>query len=207
MRSLEINAGHRRHRASGFSLIEMTMVVALTIVVAVISVISLMPILSAQHVVNAYNTTLSAMRQARDNAVSQRTSYSVTFQNATIPNTITVAPTLTGLQGDQNTTTYTLPTDVTFLAQSAVASTPAPDGFGSGAYAIDFGYTANSSAGGATTFYFCPDGSGNFSGALDKGVVYLAQSGNVLSSRAVDMWGGTGRVRGWRLYPKTGGGD
>jgi Tfp pilus assembly protein FimT len=214
MRSLEINAGRCRHRASGFSLIEMTMVVALTIVVAVISVISLMPILSAQHVVNAYNTTLSAMRQARDNAVSQRTSYSVTFQNATIPNTITVAPTLTGFQGDQNTTTYTLPTDVTFLAQSAVASTPAPDGFGSGAYAIDFGYTANSSAGGATTFYFCPDGSaqdaedgaGNCSGALDNGVVYLAQSGNVLSSRAVDMWGGTGRVRGWRLYPKTGGG-
>jgi Tfp pilus assembly protein FimT len=121
----------------------MTMVVALTIVVSVISVISLMPILSAQHVVNAYNTTLSAMRQARDNAVSQRTSYSVTFQNATIPNTITVTPTLTGFQGDQNTTTYTLPTDVLFLAQSAVASTPAPDGFGSGANAIDFGYTAD----------------------------------------------------------------
>jgi hypothetical protein len=153
------------------------------------------------------------MRQARDNAVSQRTSYSVTFQNATIPNTITVAPTLTGFQGDQNTTTYALPTDVLFLAQSAVSSTAPPDGFGTGSYAIDFGYTANSSAGGATTFYFCPDGSaqdaedgaGNCSGALDNGVVYLAQSGNVLSSRAVDLWGGTGRVRGWRLYTKTGG--
>lgn len=214
MRSLETNVRRCRHRTSGFSLIEMTMVVALTIVVAVISVISLVPLMSAQHVVNAYNTTLSAMRQARDNAVSQRTSYSVTFSNATVPNTITVAPTLTGFQGTQNSTTYTLPTDVLFLAQSVVGSTPPPDGFGSGANAIDFGYTANGGAGGAATFYFCPDGSaqdaedgaGNCSGSLDNGVVYLSQSGNVLSSRAVDLWGGTGRVRGWRLYGKTGGG-
>lgn len=214
MKSLKINARGCRHRASGFSLIEMTMVVALTIVVAVISVVSLVPILNAQHVVNAYNTTLSALRQARDNAISQRTSYSVTLQNATIPNSITIAPTLLGFQGDQRTTVYTLPTDVLFLAQSAVSSTPAPDGFGTGANAIDFGFTANSSAGGATTFYFCPDGSaqdaedgaGNCSGALDNGVVYIARSGDPLSSRAVDMWGGTGRIRGWRLYPKTGGG-
>jgi hypothetical protein len=191
------------------------MVVALSIVVTVVSVVSLMPILKAQHVINAYNITLSAMRQARDNAVSQRTSYSVTFQNTTVPNTITVAPTLTGFQGAQNATTYALPIDVLFLAQSAVASTsPAPDSFGSGANAIDFGYTANGGSGGAATFYFCPDGSaqdaedgsGNCSGSLDNGVVYIAQSGNVLSSRAVDLWGGTGRVRGWRLYPKSGGG-
>src|ERR1700678_3813689 len=138
MKSLRANAKQRRRAASGFSLVELVVVVAISIVVTVISVVSMVPVMNSQHVTNAYNTTLAAMRQARDNAVAQRTSYSVTFQNATIPNTITVAPTLTGFQGDQNTTTYTLPTDVTFLAQSAVASTPAPDGFGSGAYAIDF---------------------------------------------------------------------
>jgi len=46
-----------------------------------------------QRITNAYNTTLGAMRQARDNAVSQRTSYSVTFYTSLSPvvNTITVA--------------------------------------------------------------------------------------------------------------------
>ena len=122
MRSLEINAG-RGHRASGFSLIEMLIVVALVIVLASISFISFVPVMKRQRVTNAYNTTLSAMRQARDNAVSQRTSYSVTFSTTVQPNTITVSPTLTGgFQGSQNTVVYQLPTDVTFLAQSGRGS-------------------------------------------------------------------------------------
>jgi len=54
--------------------------------------------------------------------------------------------------------TYTLPWDVTFNVQTGFPS-PGPDNYGTGAAAIDFGYTANSSSGGATTIYFCPDGS------------------------------------------------
>ena len=109
MRSLKTNARHRRHGASGFSLIEMTMVMALIIVLASITTISLIPLLKQQRITNAYNTTLAAMRQARDNAVAQRTSYSVTFSNTVSPNTITVSPTVVGFLGDQNTTTYQLP--------------------------------------------------------------------------------------------------
>ena len=92
MRSLETNAVHRRHRESGFSLLEMAVVLAISIIMSAVSVISLMPVMNQQHVTNAYNTTLAAMRQARDNAVSQRTSYAVTFSNTVSPNTITVAP-------------------------------------------------------------------------------------------------------------------
>src|ERR1035438_2658792 len=102
--------------------------------------------MNAQRVVNAYNTTLSAMRQGRDNAVSQRTSYSLTFSNSVSPNTITLAPTLTGTSafaGDQNTVTYQLPTDVKFQTNAGITSTTAPDtstgsSFGAGANAIDF---------------------------------------------------------------------
>jgi len=221
MRSLETNAGHRRHGASGFSLIEIMMVLAISIIVSVISVMSLMPMLNQQHVTNAYNTTLPAMRQARDNAVAQRTSYSVTFANAVSPSpyaTITVTPALSSgmsaFQGDQNTVIYQLPTDVSFIAQSALASTPPPDGYGLGTNAIDFGYTANSSSGGQAFVYFCPDGSaqnavdgsGNCTSSWDGGVVYIARAGDLLSSRAVDLWGATGRVHGWRLYNKSGGG-
>src|SRR6202030_2768287 len=123
MKSLETYAGPRRHRASGFTLIEMLTVVALIIVLASISFISFVPVMKQQRVTNAYNTTLSAMRQARDYAVSQRTSYSVTFSTTAQPNTITVSPTLAGgFQGAQNTVVYQLPMDVNFDAESALAS-------------------------------------------------------------------------------------
>ena len=214
MRSLETKARHRGQRANGFSLIEMTMVVALIIILASITFISLVPVMKQQRVTNAYNTTLAAMRQARDNAVAQRTSYSVTFSSAAIPNTITVTPTLLGFQGDQNTTVYQLPTDITFNAQPTLASTPPPDSYGSGLLAIDFGYTANGGTGGASTIYFCPDGSaqdaeggaGNCHGSWDGGVVYLARPGELTSSRAVTLWGGTGRIHGWRIYSNGSGG-
>jgi Tfp pilus assembly protein FimT len=192
----------------------MITVIAIGITVSVVSIVSLVPLLKAQRETNAYNTTLAALRQARDNAVSQRTAYSVTFSSSATPNTISVAPTLTGastFQGEQSTFTYQYPTDVSFLLPPSGAGAP-ETGFGTGTNAIDFGYTASSSSGGATTFYFCPDGSAQTlstcagSGNWDNGVVYLGESGNVGSDRAVDVWGGTGRIHGWRLYPKTGGG-
>ncbi|MGA3092150.1 MAG: prepilin-type N-terminal cleavage/methylation domain-containing protein [Terriglobales bacterium] len=204
MKSLKSNA---RHRASGFSLIEMLTVVAIIIVMASVTFMSLIPVLNQERVTNAYNTTLSALRQARDCSVAQRTSYSVSFSTST-PNSIAVAAT-TPFAGDPCTSTFQLPTNVIFLAPPAGA-TP-PDGYGTGANAIDFGYTPSSNAGGGTTLYFCPDGSaqtasGCFgSGNWDGGVVYLARTGDTGSYRAVDLWGATGRVHGWRLYPKTGG--
>jgi len=206
MRSLETNASHRRRRERGFTLLEMAMVLAISIIVSVVSVVSLMPLLKAQHETNAYNTTIAAMRQARDNAVSQRSSYSVTFSNSATPNTITVALASAAYQGDQNTVTYKFPNDVLFLLPPT--GTTGPDGYGTGTNAIDFGYTASSNAGGATTIYFCPDGSAQTAstcagaGNWDGGVVYLGQSGNTGSDRAVDVWGSTGRVHGWRLYPQ-----
>jgi Tfp pilus assembly protein FimT len=212
MRSVETKAGYRRHRESGFSLLEMLTVVALVIVMASISFISMVPVLKQARVNNAYNTTLAAMRQARDNAISQRTSYKVTFATTTSPvtNTITVTPMLTTFQGAQTTVSYQLPMDVAFVALSGLPST-GPDNYGTGLAAIDFGYTAHAT-GGSQTIYFCPDGSaqddstGNCLGNVDGGVVYIARSGDLLSSRAVTLWGATGRIRGWRLYSNGGGG-
>ena len=211
---MKTDSQRMRNRTSGFSLLEMTIVVALIIILASIAYVSLIPLLKQQRVTNAYNITLGAMRQARDNAVSQRTSYSVTFAQATSSSaaTITVAPTLTGFQGDQNTLTYTLPTDVGFNALSGIPATNTPDSFGSGAAAIDFGYTMNGSGytGGQSTIYFCPDGSSQNTtgggacagpGYWSGGVIYIARQGEILSSRAITLWGGTGRIRGWRLYP------
>ena len=204
-------------------MMEMTMVIAILIVLTAVAILGFIPVMTNQRVVNAYNMTISVMRQARDNAVAQRTAYSVVFSSSASPNTITVAPTLTGASaftGDQNSVTYQLPSDVTFQTNSGISSAGAPESgagasFGTGANAIDFGYTATvSTPTGATayTIYFCPDGSAQTSSTCggvnywDDGVVYMAGSGGVLSSRAVDLWGGTGRIHGWRLYPKSGGG-
>lgn len=220
MRSLEINARHRRHRTSGFSLVEMTIVVAITITLTVVAVITLVPLLQAQHVTNAYNMTLAALRQARDNAVSQRTSYSVTFANKVSPSpyaTIAVAwapasgeTSLTN--GTSNgltpaTVTYQLSTDVSFLTPPA--GTTSPDGYGTGTHAIDFGYTASSSTGEQPPFTsvrtvrsrtrICAPDSETGTGASSTWC-----SGNAYSDRAVDVWGATGRIRGWRLYNITG---
>lgn len=215
------NTRGRIKNQRGFSLLEMTMVVALGVVLSAVTFVSLVPLLKQQHVVNAYNTTIAAMRLAHDNAVAQQTSYSVTFQNATVPNTIVVSPVLPSgsstFSGEQSAQTYQLPNDTLFLAQTGLPNTQAtaPDNYYGGTLnSIDMGYTANGAAGGSSTVYFCPDGSaqdsedgtGNCSGSWDGGVVYISQSGNMLSSRAVTLWGGTGHVHGWRLYSKSGGG-
>ena len=200
----------------GFSLLEMITAVAIMMIVGTITFISLVPLLKQQRVTNAYNTTIAAMRQARDNAVAQRTSYSVTFSNINVTQgQIVVAPTQT-FQGDQVSTTFLLPTDIGFNALPGIPTAATPDNFGVGTAAVDFGYTYNGSAGGGqTTVYFCPDGSSqNVSGTgqcmgpnyWSGGIVYLARVGETTSSRAVTLWGGTGRIHGWRLYPKTGGG-
>lgn len=210
MKNLRINAKCCRHRASGFSLLEVMMGMAIILVMTKITFMSLQPSLNAQHVTNAYNTTLSALRQARDNAISQRTSYHVQFVHTTTSNTITVSPTLSTFAGALAATTYSLPTDVAFTAVSGIptAGTAVPDGFGVGTVAIDFGYRPQgTSTGGSADLYFCPDGSaqdatngaGNCAGNWNSGVVYIARPGELMSSRAITIWGGTGRLRGWRL--------
>jgi prepilin-type N-terminal cleavage/methylation domain-containing protein len=210
MKKLKVKVRERRRQAAGFTLLEMMIVVAIGITASLIAVMGMVPVLNQQHVNNAYNTTLAAMRQARDNAVSQRTSYSVTFSRIATPNTIVVAPTISGFTGDQSNATYQLPIDVTFGVQSAMASATAPDGYGSGTAPIDFGYPApGNTGGGQLVVYFCPDGSSQNSGGAGNcsgmnnwsgGVVYLTRGTDTLGSRAITLWGGTGRIRGWRLY-------
>lgn len=192
------------------------MVLALIIIMATISFMSLQPMLRQQRLNNSYNLVLGAMRQARDNSVAQRTSYVVILDSSTLPHKITVSPTFSGPQGIQSTVTYTFPSDVQFKAEAGIptAANKTPDGFGTGAQAIDFGYTGQGAGvGGQNRIYFCPDGSaqdaaggvGQCSGNLNGGVVYISRPGELMSSRAITVWGGTGRMRGWRLYPGGGG--
>jgi len=181
----------------GFSLLEMMAVLGIGLIATAITFISLQPALKQQRVTNAYNTTMMALRQARDTAVSQRMAYQVQFNAAN--STVTITP-VTALPG-MLTATYTLPQDVQFRIEPGVPSglNATPDGFGTAAHAIDF--DVNVGAGGLTNVYFYPDGSAQDSvNNISNGIVYLARPGELTSSRAITVWGATGRIRGWRLY-------
>ena len=216
MKNLRTDPSRSTRRASGFSLLEMMIVVAIIMIMSTVSFMSLQPMLKQQRINNAYNTVLSAMRQARDNAIAQRTSYVVTLSTATTPHSVTVAPTFAGFQGAFASVTYSLPTDIKFRNEPGIptANSKTPDSFGIGSRAIDFGYTGQGAGvGGQNIIYFCPDGSaqdaaggaGQCTGNFNNGVVYITRPGELLSSRALTIWGTTGRIRGWRLYSNGGG--
>ena len=121
----------RSRRIRGFSLIEMMIVVALILVVTAFSVMAIRPSLRQNDVSEGFNQTLMALRQARDTAVAQRQIYVVTFNNAAMPNSITITQGSTGTV----TNTYFLPADVSFFAMPGMPTSQAafpktPDGFG-----------------------------------------------------------------------------
>ena len=97
-----------------------------------------------------------------------------------------------------------------FSSQNQLPST-SPDNYGTGVTPIDFGYTANGGAGGTIDDLLLPRrfGAGcSKLGPVNARAVGKAawctsrQSGNLLSSRAITLWGATGHIHGWRLYPK-----
>jgi prepilin-type N-terminal cleavage/methylation domain-containing protein len=190
-----------QRRMRGFSLLEMMAVIAIGLIVSVMAMITLQPTLKYAHVTNAYNITLMAMRQARDTSVAQRQVYYVTFTHNTIPpDQITITQGATGTV----TNTFNLPVDVAFQTQIGLPGAGAtPDNFGGGALALDFDQGV---AGGAkNVVYFYPDGtSEDVVGNLNNGVLYIARTNDLYSSRAITVWGATGRLRGWRLYNTAG---
>lgn len=186
----------------GFSLIEMMGVIGIILIVSAFAVMKLQPDLQETRVTNAYNTTLMAMRQARDISVAQRQTYYVTFtHNAAPPDTITLTQGGTGTVID----TYQLPLDLAFTVVTGIptGAGQTPDGFGNGGTAIAFDQGV--SGGAANVVYFYPDGSAqDVNGNINNGVIYIARPGFLYTSRAITLWGATGRLRGWRVYSNNG---
>ncbi len=203
----------RNEKMRGFSLLEMMIVVCIGLIMAGITFISLQPALQDAHINNAYDTALTQLRVARERAISERTRYIVSFganlpplgvSGATVP-----APDAQSIQlwhwavatpvspPPVSISSAELPIDVQFQAVGGLP-TPGPDGWGTGAAALDFDQGVG--AGGLNYVMFLPDGSSqDENGNYNSGVLYLARGGKLTTSKAITVFGTTGRVRGWRL--------
>jgi prepilin-type N-terminal cleavage/methylation domain-containing protein len=191
---------------NGFSLLELMITVSLGLVMCGVTFIYLTPQMNLSHVNSAYDTTLMALRNTRNLAITQSHEYYVNFNPAGFPaGTIQVQyqpPLVVGALAAppiEQVNTYNIPADVSFAVQAGFpASTP--DGFGTGSTAIDFESTAGVPLP-CQCVVFMPDGSSqDTNGNYNSGVVYLTRTGDTIyNSKAVTVWGATGRVRGWRL--------
>jgi type II secretory pathway pseudopilin PulG len=196
----------RRRSETGFSLIEVVVVLGLILVVFGIAVFNLVPALKTSKSNAGMELVVGELRRAHERAIDERRIYRVTFvapqtiqvdvgQVANIGATITgSAPVFVQAQPP-----LTLPASVQFTVVAGIPTTPqtTPDGFGTGATAIDFDI---SNGGGGIQIYFQPDGRAlDGANRLNDGVIYLGEPNNLFSSRAVSLFGSTGRVKWWFL--------
>jgi len=186
----------------GFSLLELMITVAIGLTMAGVTFMALMPLFKQNHVDAAYDTALSVIRTYRSQSIAQSKRYIITF---TAPGTITVqywGVALPVSPAPVTVATYTLPSDIEFAVQAGFPAA-APDGFGTGGTAIDF--DQGMGLGSQNYIMFMPDGSSQDTlGNYNSGVLYLTRPGDMYSSRAISVFGTTGRVRGWRLYNQSG---
>ena len=175
----------------GFSFVELMIVVVIGLTVTGFALMTFRSAEQGAAVTSGFNSTLQTIRRAREEAVAERRTWVVAF---TAPNTITLSKD-GALPGGILVSTTTLPTNVAFTAIAGLPN-PGPDGFGTGINPVDFGQPA----GGGTSIYFQPDGSAQDAvGNINNGVIYIAQPGLLPSSKAITLWGTTGRIRGWTL--------
>jgi prepilin-type N-terminal cleavage/methylation domain-containing protein len=197
-------------KSHGFSLLELMIVIAIGLIMAGVTSMALMPLFKQNHVDQAYDTTIGVMRNYRNLAIAQSNRYILTF---TAPGTITVqfwgyvAPPAAS-PAPVTVATYTLPQDIQFAVQAGFPN-PGPDGtaFGTGTTPIVFNACTIVESGNPCVV-FNPDGSAQDDagtpGNYNNGVVYITRPGDLYSSRAINVWGATGRIRGWRLYNQSG---
>jgi Tfp pilus assembly protein FimT len=199
--------------ARGFSLLEMMIVICVLMIVGGIGFMALQPALKDAKVNQAFENAMMPLRVARQRAIAERKQYIVCYGIAAPAGALTPlgAPTAqsiqtfrwdagTALSAATQITAITLPKDIQFQTIAGLPNGAAtvPDGFGNATVALDF--DQNVAGGIKNQVMFMPDGSAHdVNGNLNSGILYVARNGDLYSSRAVTLYGATGRIRGWRL--------
>ncbi len=172
-------------RNSGFSLIELLMVVAIIIIGSTVAVVQMRQSMAVLDADKAANTVVSQIRYAREMAVNQRRNIDMAFID---PNRITVKR----QDNNQVLVDVRLPSGYTFGLPSGVGD---PTGGALPGQPVLLG------AGTSGTF----SGDGAFvdgGGIVISGTVYTIGSGNG-SARAITLAGATGRIKEYYLQGPT----
>jgi Tfp pilus assembly protein FimT len=204
--------------ARGFSLLELMIVCSLMMIVGGVTFMALQPALKDARANQAFEDVMMQLRTARERAIAERKQYIVTFgiaapAGAATPMGAPFGQSIqmfrwdagTGLAAAAQISNNHLPVDIFFQALAGLPNAPAtvPDGFGNGTAAIDFDRGVAAAI--TNQVLFMPDGSArDVNGNLNSGIIYVGRTGDLYSSRAVTLYGTTGRIRGWRLI-NTGG--
>jgi Tfp pilus assembly protein FimT len=197
----------------------MMIVVSIVVIVAGYAAINLQGAIRDARTSGAFDNAFMQLRLARERAISERKRYIVTFGSPAPPlvSTPLGAPTAKSIQvyvWSNNTipapapvqvSTVDLPADVNFQTISGIptGSSAVPDGWGSGVTAIDFDQGVGAGAG--NVVMFMPDGTAqDLNGNSNSGVLYVARNGDLTSSRAITVFGNSGRIRAWHLMKVSG---
>lgn len=188
----------------GFSIVELLVVVLIILILVAVALVTMVPKVQNSRANAGMELVLGEMRRAHERAIDERRIYRITFVP---PNQIqldvgqvaNVATTITGTTPAFSPAQQplTLPDGLQFICVGGIptGAGSVPDGLGSGANAIDFDL---GNGGGGTQIYFQPDGRAlDAANRLNDGVIYIAVPGNLASSRAVTLFGSTGRSKGW----------
>ena len=174
---------------------EILLVAGLLMLVGGFSMMIIGPALEARNVEMAVRTVSTQIQRARQHAVDARRITKVTFST---PGTITVEAS----QGGTWTAVSTaeLPGDMELGIDGSVPGAPAPGGSTYPTTQVaNFGISQESEV------FFMPDGSAvNTAGITSNGVVYVAQPSKVETTRAVTLFGSTGRVKRYKYTTGTG---
>lgn len=186
-----------RSSTRGFTVLELAIVVVVTLILAGMATFQIVAAIRQAHINAAAQIVERELRNAREKSVDTRTEYVVTFQT---PGRILTQTIAAGVLSAP--TSIHLPNDEQFLIAPGVTSAPENPPFGSAKLAIDFDL---GNGGGSNVLFFYPDGTVlDAAGNLNNGVAYIARPGDLYSSKAVTIWGATGRVKIWTLAGKGG---
>jgi len=176
---------HQLSQSSGFTLVELLVTIGLIGILAGMSAMILPGAVAAAKADAGASRVESALRVAREQAISQRRTVRVAF---TPPNRVVTSRVEVPGPGTTVLTTTELEDGMTFKLFSGVPDTP--DAFGTGS-AASFGMS--------TTIAFSSEGSFvDQNGDPINGTVFLGRASSALTARAVTIFGPTALVRGWK---------
>ncbi|MGH9745869.1 MAG: prepilin-type N-terminal cleavage/methylation domain-containing protein [Candidatus Acidiferrales bacterium] len=197
-----LKACGRGDRTRGFSMVEMVVVVAVAMTLMAIVTLQAQPALLQIRANTAKDQIQSALRTAREMAISDRRSVKVEFLVNPAGNPAGSYVRLTrqggGFGPDTVIQFLAIQNSVVFTTFNGVPDTP--DGYGNAA-PIYFGGVANGPAAG---MFYQSDGTFITSTGIPiNGTVFLGIPGQPSTARAITVLGTTGRVRSYHISTTT----